>query len=57
MSGEARRKPPHRRFRLDPPHGDRIYWVAEGQIPGDSRAEHVSVVRSWFWRESGQGDE
>lgn len=44
------KKPPHRRFRLNPPHGDWIYWVAEGRIPGDSRTEHISVNRDWFWR-------
>ena len=46
------RKPAHRRFRLDPPHGDTIYWVAEGRIPGDSRTEHIAVNRAWFWRDT-----
>lgn len=44
------KKPPHRRFRLDPPHGDSIYWAAQGRLPGDSRTEHVAASREWFWR-------
>lgn len=51
MTGTERApKPAYRRFRLDPPHGDTLYWVAEGRIPGDSRTEHIAVSRSWFWR-------
>lgn len=45
-------KPSHRRFRLDPPHGDTLYWVAEGRVPGDSRTEHIAVSRKWFWRDA-----
>lgn len=50
------KKPAHLRFRLDPPHGDSLYWVAEGRIPGDSRTEHISVSREWFWRNQEEGD-
>ena len=47
----SERKPAHKRFRLDPPHGDdTLYWVAEGRIPGDSRTEFITVSRAWFWR-------
>lgn len=50
MSAGLNVKRSSQRFRLNPPHDDRIHWVAEAPIPGDSRTEHISVDRGWFWR-------
>lgn len=36
------------RYRLSPPHGDRIYWQNTQRI--DSRVEEISCDRNWFWR-------
>ena len=35
------------RYRLAPPHGDRIYWQGPRV---DSRVEEISADRAWFWR-------
>ena len=43
-------KPSHRRFVLDPPHGERIFWRSVRSIPGDSRTEQISASRDWFWK-------
>lgn len=39
------------RYKLAPPHGDRIYWQGPRV---DSRVEEVSADRQWFWRGMGE---
>lgn len=35
------------KYRLSPPHGDRIYWQGPRV---DSRVKEISADRTWFWR-------
>lgn len=36
------------KYKLAPPHGDRIYWNSVSHV--DSRVEEISADRDWFWR-------